>query len=100
SAPGKPASLSVGTSCSAALRLLLITASARSLPSFTSGEPVGNALKLTGTWPASVKPLRDETRHYVGRAAWHKRHDDAHRTRRVSLRRRAARRESGRCRKG
>ena len=47
-AAGMPASAMVGTSGSAAARLLLMPPERRSLPSLTCGAAVGSAVKLTG----------------------------------------------------
>src|SRR5262245_11987498 len=47
----------VGTSGSAGDRLLLATARARSLPSFTCGTTGGTAVEAIGVWPAIVEPI-------------------------------------------
>src|SRR5215831_8963698 len=47
----------VGTSGSAGDRLLLATARARSLPSFTCGTTGTDEVKAIGVWPAMVAPM-------------------------------------------
>src|SRR6266699_2639308 len=54
---GYPASAIVGTSGSACNRVLLATASARSLPSLTCGTTGGGVVKAIGVWPATVEPI-------------------------------------------
>src|ERR1700724_4124237 len=46
----------LGTSGSACDRILLVTASARSLPSLICGTAGGNEVKAMGVCPASVEP--------------------------------------------
>ena len=47
----------VGTSGSAGVRVFDVTASARSLPSLTSGTAGAIAPNEIGVWPATVEPI-------------------------------------------
>src|SRR5262249_43693289 len=47
----------VGTSGRACGRILLATASARSLPSLTCGAAVTSEANAMGVWPATVEPI-------------------------------------------